>query len=296
MKQIALIAPTASGKTELSIELAQKIDAVILSLDSLSIYKQINIASAKPTIEERKGIKHFGIDEIYPNEKFNVMQFINLYYQTKNYAIKNQKNIIIVGGSSFYLKVLLDGISKVPNITQNNISKAKELIFQNKAWDFLNRIDPNYAKNIKHNDTYRLEKALSLFFQTNTIPSIYFYQNPPIPIINKQDIKIYQIDLNKEILRQRIKLRTSKMINDGLIDEAISLEKQYPRNLPPLKSIGLKESFDYLDGLIDKKQLFQLIVNATNQLAKRQRTFNKNQFKNIFSANAKEILSIIKKL
>jgi tRNA dimethylallyltransferase len=98
MKQIAIIAPTASGKTALSIQLAHQTNSIILSLDSLSIYKEIDVSSAKPTFIEREGIKHFGIDEIYPNEKFDVMQFIEIYQKAKDFALHNNKNIIIVGG------------------------------------------------------------------------------------------------------------------------------------------------------------------------------------------------------
>ena len=286
MKQIALIAPTASGKTELSIELAKETNSIILSIDSLSIYKEINIASAKPTKDEMNGIKHFGIDEIYPDEKFNVIKFIELYNSAKEYAIKNNKNLIIVGGTSFYLKTLIDGISPTPKISKQSLQKSLELIKKNKAYEFLSKIDSTSAKKITPNDTYRLEKLLSLYFETGVIPSIYFKKNPPVPVI--KDLKIFQIELDRDILRDRIKLRTKKMIKNGLIDEAIFLEKKYPRNLPPLNAIGLKEAFLYLDGKIDKNKLFELIVNATNQLAKRQRTFNK-KFINKILGNKKEL-------
>jgi len=113
-KEIAIIAPTASGKTALSISLAHKLNAIILSLDSLAIYKHIDIASAKPTLKERDNIKHFGIDIIYPNQSFDVIEYIKIYKQAKLYAQKHNKNLIIVGGSGFYLKTLLQGIVVFP--------------------------------------------------------------------------------------------------------------------------------------------------------------------------------------
>ena len=100
MKQIAIIAPTASGKTALSISLAHQTNSIILSLDSLAIYKQIDIASAKPTLKERDGIIHFGIDEIYPNKSFDVMKFIEIYKRAKEYASTNNKNVTALSFAS----------------------------------------------------------------------------------------------------------------------------------------------------------------------------------------------------
>jgi len=128
--EFAIIAPTASGKTALSIKLAKKLNAVILSLDSLSIYKEIDIASAKPTIMEREDIIHFGIDKVYINQEFDVIRFIKEYQDAKEYAIGHKKNLIIVGGSSFYLKVIVDGISKTPTISQQTKGIVK-FIFNN---------------------------------------------------------------------------------------------------------------------------------------------------------------------
>ena len=93
MRQIVIIAPTASGKTALSIKMAKKTNSIILSFDSLSVYKEIDIASAKPTKKEQNEIKHFGIDEIYPNETFNVTKFLELYDKAYKYALKNKKNL-----------------------------------------------------------------------------------------------------------------------------------------------------------------------------------------------------------
>lgn len=109
MKEIAIIGSTASGKTGLSLEIAQQTNSIILSLDSLSVYKEINIASAKPTKVERGDIVHFGIDVLYPNEKFDVIKFFEEYKKAKEYAIKYNKNLIIVGGTGFYLKALIEG-------------------------------------------------------------------------------------------------------------------------------------------------------------------------------------------
>ena len=155
MKEIAIIGSTASGKTALSLQIAHITNSVILSLDSLCVYKDIEIASAKPTLEERGDIIHFGIDEVYPNEEFDVIKFIELYKKAKDYAISNDKNLIIVGGTGFYLKALIDGLS------QGVDSKTKLDISPLEAYELLYSIDKEYMGKIEKNDRYRIEKAYS---------------------------------------------------------------------------------------------------------------------------------------
>ncbi|NOZ89834.1 MAG: tRNA (adenosine(37)-N6)-dimethylallyltransferase MiaA [Epsilonproteobacteria bacterium] len=279
-KQIAIIGSTASGKTNLAIEYAQKNSANILSLDSLAIYKEIDIVSAKPTKDERKGIKHFGIDEIYPNQSFDVTIFIQLYKKAKRDSISNGKNLVIVGGTSFYLKSLIDGISPMPTVSQTTQQKTKELILNPKeAYSFLYHIDKEYMQNIKPTDSYRIEKMINLYFETSLAPTEYFRVNPPKPTID-EPLPIYEIDTPREILRERIKIRTQKMLDMGLIDEIAYLEKKYTQEPNCMKAIGIKEVLDYFNGLYSIDELREKIVINTARLAKRQRTFNQSQFEN----------------
>lgn len=288
MKQLAIIAPTASGKTELSISLAKKIDAVILSLDSLSVYKYIDIASAKPTIADRDGIKHFGIDVLTPDQNFDVIQFFEEYEKAKSFCLENNKNLIIVGGTGFYLKAMIDGISKIPVISEDTKLKVDDMLDDlATAYRFLEQKDKSYMQNIASNDRYRIQKALQIYFSSGLIPSVYFKNNKPKGII--KDIKLFQIQTQKDILRDRIFKRTKKMIQDGIIDEVIGLEKKYTRKPNCMGSIGIKESLDYLDGKIDKQKLQELISIHTAQLAKRQRTFNKSQFDNVVSQSLENL-------
>ncbi len=277
-KQLAIIGSTASGKTALSIELAQKIDANILSLDSLAIYKEIDIASAKPTIQERGGVKHFGIDILYPNESFDVTTFIQLYKEAREESIQERKNLIIVGGTSFYLNVLLKGISALPKIGKEAKEETQKLLSNlEEAYSFLSQKDPSYMKKIAKSDRYRIEKMLNLFFQTKLTPTEYFKANPPKPTITEK-LPIYEIEVERNVLRKKIELRTQKMLRDGLIDEVFYLEKTYTREPNCMKAIGIKEVLAYFDGHYTKEEMQQRIVIHTAQLAKRQRTFNKSQF------------------
>ena len=276
MKELALIGSTASGKTSLSIALAKESNAYIFSIDSLAIYKHTDIVSARPSKKQRAELKHFGIDLYEINDNVNLMSFINIYKEAKNIAIKNNKNLIIIGGSSFYLKSLIDGISKIPNISDTNKDKVVELLKdKEKALKFLNNIDKDY----KFRDTYRLQKALEIYFQTLTPPSIYFKNNPKLPII--KDLKIFCLDIDKQSIIDNIALRTKDMIDNGLIEEVAYLKKTYGLEAKAMKAIGIKETLSFLKEEINKEDLYLQISSNTRKLAKRQRTFNKNQFKNI---------------
>ncbi len=285
MKEIAIIGSTASGKTALSLEIANKTNSIILSLDSLCVYKEIEIASAKPTIKERGNIIHFGIDEIFPNEEFDVIKFIELYKKAKDYAIKNDKNLIIVGGTGFYLKALIEGLSLGIE------TKIKLDISQNEAYELLYSIDKKYMQKIEKNDRYRIEKAYSIYKQTGLSPTSYFEKNPKIAVA--KDLKIFEILWEKEELKNRISQRTKIMVNSSLIDEVIFLEKKYSREPNCMASIGIIETLEYLDGKLTKQELEEKISLNTAKLAKRQNTFNKGQFPNKTSNIIKNLNSDI---
>ncbi len=275
MKEIAIIGTTASGKTGLSLELAEKTNSIILSLDSLCVYKEIDIVSAKPTKTERGDIVHFGIDEVYPNENFDVVEFMNLYKKAKTFAQNNSKNLIIVGGTGFYLKALVDGLSSGLQ------RKIKLDIPLNDAYDLLYSLDKEYMKKIERNDKYRIEKAYSIYKESGLVPTEFFSKNQKSPL--SKDLKIFEIIWQKEDLVKRIALRTKQMVKEGLIDEIIYLEKKYTRSPNCMASIGIVETLEYLDGKLNKEELENKIILNTTKLAKRQNTFNKGQFDNVSS-------------
>ena len=291
-KQLAIIGPTASGKTSLAIDIAKKQDAYILSLDSLSIYKEIDIVSAKPTAEERGEITHFGIDMMQPDMLFNVSTYIDLYNKVYKKCQEDKKNLVIVGGTSFYLKMLMEGISVTPNISLETKKKA-EIHLQNveEAHSFMNHIDSLYMSKIESADYYRIEKALHIYLESGIAPSIYFKNHPPKPIITS-NLPIYQIETDKEVLRGNIVLRTKEMLNNGLINEITMLEKKYGRAPNCMKAIGIKETLMYLDGIYDRKTLEEKIITNTARLAKRQKTFNNSQFAHV----TKESIEVLRKI
>jgi tRNA dimethylallyltransferase len=288
MKQLAIIGPTASGKSDLAIELALKKNSYILSLDSLSIYKEVDIVSAKPTLGQRAGIKHFGIDETTIDRPFSVVKFFDIYKKARDGAIEDGKNLIIVGGSSFYLKSLISGISTNLNITQDIKREVKEISKNlDRAYSFIKNRDFKYANKISKTDIYRIEKWYEIFLSQNQTATEFFLRNERKPVI--EELKIYSIDISKDELIDKIELRTMLMIKQGLIDEVFYLEKKYGRDHIAMKSIGIVETLQYLDGQLPKNRLVEQISTHTLQLAKRQITFNKSQFKSA-EINIKDIL------
>ncbi len=289
LRQLALIGPTASGKTALSIKTAEALDAYILSIDSLSIYKEINIVSAKPTLTERQGIEHFGIDYISPDEDFDVTTFIQLYHDTYKKALADRKNLVIVGGTSFYLKMLMEGISELPKISEETTIKSKEALRDlSGTYTWLCRMDTDYMQKIAANDPYRIEKVLNIYFETGLTPTAYFREFPPRPAMNP-GLSLYQIEVDRKVLRERIARRTKMMLEEGLIDEICMLEQKYTRTPRCMKAIGIKETFAYLDGIYDKTMLQEKIATNTARLAKRQTTFNHSQFDTVIKGSVSEL-------
>jgi len=283
MKELAIIGPTASGKSALAVSVAQKFNASILSLDSLAIYRHIDILSAKPSREEQAGIPHFGIDIINPDEEFSAAAFIDLYQKVKKQCESEGKNLIIVGGSSFYLKSILEGLSGEPNYSEATRRKIKNLLLDLKqAYAYLKENDPEAAEQITENDRYRLEKALLINLETGKSRNSYYAENTKFK--PAADIKLFEIEIDRDILRERIRERTLQMIQNGGIDEAAWLEQHYGRAPRCMGSIGIKEILDYFDGKIARNELEEAISIHTAQFAKRQTTFNTHQFGKVLKA------------
>ncbi|MBF7067435.1 tRNA (adenosine(37)-N6)-dimethylallyltransferase MiaA [Campylobacter volucris] len=262
--EFALIGTTASGKTDLANKLAYEFNASILSLDSLCVYKQINIASAKTDQKTLKELDYFGVNLIDIDEHFNIALFFQEYKKAKKFAQENNKALIITGGTSFYLKALMDGLS-------DHFQESKSLLSNDEIYTLMKKIDTN-AK-IEKNDTYRLKKWLGIYEQSKKIPSEVLKESKQEPLIKNLDI--FEITWDKQILEQRIVKRTKNMLKEGLLDEAKNLFENFDNNLKALNCIGLKECKSFFEHKISLNKLEELIIIHTRQLAKRQRTFNK---------------------
>ncbi len=294
MKQIAIIGPTASGKSDVALELARNHNAFILSIDSLSIYKEIDIASAKPAPETLLHVKHFGINELFPHEHFDVTNIIDYYRHACREATQHAKNLIIVGGTSFYLKSLLSGISPLPEMSDALKLHVKTLLQDlPRAYEELLAVDTEYIQRISPVDRYRIEKMLLIYKASNMAPSQWFKEHPAKPVI--ADLPLFEIEVSREVLRERIVKRTHQMIAQGLIDEVARLEQQYTREPHAMKAIGISEVLAFFDGHCSKETMIENIINHTAQLAKRQQTFNRSQFKHQTLLPLKDIAAAAEK-
>lgn len=264
--ELAIIGTSASGKSDVANALADEFKAVILSLDSLCVYNEINIASAKPDIT---GLEYFGINLLSITQHFNVALFFDEYKRAKNRALELDTPLIIVGGTSFYLKALMSGLSQ-------RVKEQDTKLNNDAIYELMKKVD--LRAKISPNDSYRLKKWLNIYEQTGQIPSEFLQNSLQEPLI--KELEIYELVVDKEILRKRVEFRTQNMLKMGLIEEARDLFARFSADLKPLNSIGLKETRLFLQGLISKDELFTLITTHTMQLAKRQRTFNK-KFKSI---------------
>lgn len=262
--EFALIGTTASGKTSLANALAKQFKAVILSLDSLCVYKEINIASAKTPRQTLKELDYFGIDLLSVNEHFNVNLFIKEYKKAKKFAQTKNTPLIITGGTSFYLKTMMEGLSA-------KVEEKKSSLTNDEIYILMQKIDPKFKS--EKNDTYRLRKWFSIYESTGELPSEFLKKTLQKGVIDK--LLIYEIIWDKELLKKNIAKRTRLMLENGLIEEAKYLFGNFNPDLKPLNSIGLKECKSFLNKELSLSELENLINIHTAQLAKRQRTFNK---------------------
>ncbi len=273
-KTLAIVGPTASGKTKLSIIVAEKINGEIISADSRQIYKYMDIGTAKPSKEYREKIKHYFIDELNPDEEFNAGVFGKRGREIIEDIFSRGKVPIIVGGSGLYIKMLIDGFFEGPGadweLREILYDKAKKLGVDI-LYEELKRVDPESAQKIHPNNLKRVIRALEIYYLTGK--PISQLQKESKPKINFQTVQI-GLNWDRKKLYNRIEERVDQMIRDGLIEEVKHLrELGYDKNLNALQTVGYKEVFDYLDGLITHDQMIYLIKRNSRRYAKRQLTW-----------------------
>ena len=275
---IVICGPTASGKTSLGIKLAKKIDGEIVSCDSMQIYKDMTIGTAKPTEEEQKEAVHHLIDFVLPNERYSVAEYKKDAEYTIEKIIEKGKKPIIVGGTGLYLNSLVYGID-YPNIEtdlkyreelENRVEKEGLESLYNEA----KKIDEKATQKISLNDKKRILRILEIYHttgKTKTKLEELSRKNGP-----KYDYKIFVLNMDRSILYDRINKRVDLMIKDGLIEEVKSLLEKYKEFPTAMQGLGYKEVVEYLENKLTKDEMIEKIKQETRRYAKRQITWFKS--------------------
>jgi len=283
-KLIAIAGPTASGKTRVSMELAQKLGAEIISSDSLLVYKGLDIGTAKPSKKEQDLVPHHLIDIVEAWKNYTISDFYNDAIRAISDIKSRKKNFLITGGTGFYLNALINKPFSSPTSSNEVRKKLEQRLEKGETLsdlhDELKKIDTASAERIHPNDKYRISRALEVFYTTGKTMS--FFRN-----MHKEDSKdkprnfnplIIVLNPDKEELKDAIITRTKKMFEDGLIDEVKKLlSKGCTPEMKPLKSIGYKETIQLINGEISCDEAILLINKNTTALAKRQITWFKKQ-------------------
>ena len=279
-KVIVICGPTASGKTALSIELAKKVNGEIISCDSMQIYKDMNIGTAKPTIEEMQGIKHYLLDFVSPNERYSVADFKKDAKNAIKEILSKGKVPIIVGGTGLYLDSLIYEIEYQNIEFDENYRKELEQEVEEKGLEELyeqaKKIDPVAIEKISKNDKKRILRILEIYHATGKNKTEQEIESRKNEV--EYDYKVYAISWDREELYARINKRVDLMIEQGLIDEVKNILQKYEQFPTAMQGLGYKEVVDYLQGNCTKQEMIEKIKMETRRYAKRQLTwFRKNK-------------------
>ncbi len=280
-KVIVIVGPTASGKTSLSIELAKKINGEIVSCDSMQIYKDMNIGSAKPTVEEMQGIKHYMIDIVSPNERFSVADYKRQAQKAIDEILAKGKIPIVIGGTGLYVDSLIYGIEfKEIEFDEKYRKELEDIATSDNGLDKLYeeavKIDEEAMKKISKNDKKRILRVLEIYHSTGKTKTQQEIESRKEEV--KYDFYVFAIDMDREKLYDRINKRVDIMIESGLIEEVQNLLKKYSEFPTAMQGLGYKEVVEYLEKKLTKEQMIEKIKQETRRYAKRQLTwFRKNK-------------------
>ena len=286
---IVLVGPTASGKTELAIEIAEYFKTHIHNIDSRQIYKSMDIGTAKPSENQQKKIKHFLIDIEEPINLINVKKFQEIAQKSIKREIKRNYLPFLVGGSGLYMNSITKGFF-VPDVPpQNNLRGQLEELGPNECWELLKNCDPISTKKINFADHIRTIRALEVFYLTGKPLSSLKVKKPP-------NWRILELGLDRDNLKDRILQRTKKMYLSGIVEETKELIGQYGTHLPILETIGYRESRDFLNNNLTINEAIEQTTTKTIQFAKRQKTWFRNKNNPIWLNNKNPLKDAIIKI
>ena len=273
---IILTGPTAAGKTELSIKLAEAVGGEIISADSMQVYKKMNIGTAKIMPEEMDGIPHYLVDELEPDEEFHVVRFQQMAKRAAEKIYEKGKIPIVVGGTGFYIQALLYDIDFSEEDADRGYRDRLKKLAEEKGNGYLHRmlaeVDPESAQAVHENNIKRVIRALEFYEKTGTKISMHNEQERTKE--SRYNFVYFVLTHERKILYDRINQRVDRMIEAGLIDEVRQLACEgYTKDMVSMQGIGYKEVFDYLEGKQDLAETAERIKKDTRHFAKRQLTW-----------------------
>lgn len=279
-KVIVIGGPTASGKSMLAVELAKKINGAIISADSMQIYKDMNIGTAKITEEEMQGIKHYMIDFVSPSERYSVSSYKKEAEKCIEEILGQGKTPIICGGTGLYIDSLIYGIEfleeKIDETYRNKLNEIAELEGLEKLYNMAVEIDPEAMQKISKNDQKRIIRVLEIYHKTGKTKTQQDLESKKNGV--KYDYRVFAINMDRQLLYDRINKRVDRMIEEGLIEEVKAIIESYEKFPTAMQGLGYKEVVEYLNGNIDKEEMIEKIKMETRRYAKRQITwFKKNK-------------------
>ena len=279
-KVIVICGPTASGKTALSIELAKKINGEIISSDSMQIYKDMDIGTAKPSQEEMQGIKHYMLDFVEPDRRYSVADFKKDAEKAIEEILEKGKVPIVVGGTGLYIDSLIYGIDyQYIQFDANYREELEERVLKEGLEILYNeakQIDPQAMEKISPNDKKRILRVLEIYKVTGKTKTEQENESRKKGV--KYDYKVFAINMDREKLYDRINKRVDIMMEQGLVQEVENLLKKYKEFPTAMQGLGYKEVVEYLQGRITKEEMIEKVKIETRRYAKRQITwFKKNK-------------------
>lgn len=277
---IVLTGPTAVGKTSLSISLAKAVGGEIISADSMQVYKYMNIGTAKITEEEMCGVPHFLIDELEPDEEFNVTVFKNKVMKYIE-EIRNRRHVpIIVGGTGFYIQSVIYDINFSEYGDDSNVRKKyeemAETLGKRELHKRLSKVDKDYADSVSENNVKKVVRALA--FHEMTGEKLSVHNKKERERTSPFDFAYFVLTMDRKKLYERIDNRVDLMFEMGLVDEVKSLmSRGYNKSMVSMQGIGYKEVIDYLNGEVSLSECMDIIKRDTRHFAKRQLTWFKRE-------------------
>jgi tRNA dimethylallyltransferase len=267
LKVIAIVGPTAVGKTSLSLEIAEKLSAEIINADAMQIYKGMDIGTAKLALSERRGITHHQIDVLDPEEEASVSAYQKQTREIINDLLNKKVQPMLVGGSGLYVNSVLEDL-EFPGTNLEIRAKYEEILEEQGVevlYEMLERIDKEAAQNILPNNARKIVRAL----EVNELTGNNFNAKLPEPSPVFSDVRI-ALDMPRDLLDARIAERVHQMFKDGFVEEVKSLEPKLRKGKTALRALGYSQVLSLLNGEITEQEAITLTINATKKFARRQ--------------------------